>query len=85
MISPYGMIAQTPWQDIDFKYERELIKKALDILDDESQGVIVQQQVELYRHFHPQETHTLNQSFQSITVTDQVLTHPLFKQMAMLK
>ncbi len=46
VISPHGMVAQTPWNDIANTFERDLIRKALDILDDESQAIIIQQELE---------------------------------------
>jgi hypothetical protein len=46
VISPSGIVTQTPWQDIPFTYEANLIKKANEILDDESQAVIIEQDLE---------------------------------------
>jgi hypothetical protein len=47
VLSPQGLIANTPWSDIALTYEVELLKKALDILDDDSQAVIVEQELDL--------------------------------------
>lgn len=46
IISPNGIVAQTPWQDTTYNFENSLMRKALDILDDESQAIIVQQEIE---------------------------------------
>lgn len=46
VINPEGYIAQTPWQDIAMNFESSCIQKALDILDDESQAIIIQGEIE---------------------------------------
>jgi len=46
VINPEGMLAQTPWNDIPLTFEQNVMRKALDILDDESQSVIIQQDLE---------------------------------------
>jgi hypothetical protein len=46
VINPEGYIAAMPWQDIAMNYESGLIQKALDILDDESQAIIIQGELE---------------------------------------
>jgi hypothetical protein len=47
VVNPEGYLAQVPWQDIPLIYENSLVQKALDILDDESQGIIIQQELEM--------------------------------------
>ncbi|MCF2139812.1 MAG: hypothetical protein K9W44_07150 [Candidatus Lokiarchaeota archaeon] len=44
VITTEGFIENTPWRYIELDYEKELIKKALDIIDDESQVLILQQE-----------------------------------------
>jgi hypothetical protein len=46
VINPEGLLAQTPWNDIPLNFEHNIMRKALDILDDESQSVIIQQELE---------------------------------------
>jgi hypothetical protein len=46
VINPDGLIANIPWTDIAMTFEASLIKQALEILDDESQAVIIQTEIE---------------------------------------
>ncbi|RLI61690.1 MAG: hypothetical protein DRO88_12720 [Promethearchaeia archaeon] len=44
VINTEGFIQNTPWQYMELDYEKNIIKKALDIIDDESQILILQQE-----------------------------------------
>ncbi|WP_457556538.1 hypothetical protein [Candidatus Harpocratesius sp.] len=46
VISPTGVLANSPWEHISLNIEKELINNALSILDDSSQEVIIQQGIE---------------------------------------
>ena len=46
VLSPDGLVANTPWSDIPLNYESDLMRKALDILDDEGQAIIIEQEIE---------------------------------------
>ncbi|MHA1612589.1 MAG: hypothetical protein ACTSYU_11095 [Promethearchaeota archaeon] len=51
IISPEGLIANAPWNEISLIYEKEILYKALEILDDSSQTLIVQQELqESFKH-----------------------------------
>ncbi|MHA1775828.1 MAG: hypothetical protein ACTSWC_03580 [Promethearchaeota archaeon] len=51
VISPGGVVAHSPWQDIPLKLEKELLTDALGILDDESQTVVMQQELgKIFEH-----------------------------------
>ncbi len=45
ILSSKGLIANTPWSEIEYTLENNIMVKALDILDDESQSVIIQQDI----------------------------------------
>ncbi len=45
VISPTGVIANTPWQSLNDRYIREIINKSLDILDSESQCTLIQNEL----------------------------------------
>ncbi len=45
VISAQNDVETTPWPTIVFDYEKELIRKALDILDDKMQPLIVQEEL----------------------------------------
>lgn len=44
VINTEGFIQNTPWRYIELDFEKKIIKKALDIIDDESQALILQQE-----------------------------------------
>ena len=46
VINPQGVIANTPWADIPLDYEQNLLIKTLDILDDKSQSIIAEDDIE---------------------------------------
>ena len=51
VISPEGLIANAPWNDISLTYESTVLSKALEILDDNSQTLVVQQEfLESFKH-----------------------------------
>ena len=45
VISAHNDVENTPWPTIPFDYEKEIISKALDILDDKMQPLIVQEEL----------------------------------------
>ena len=45
VISQTGLIANTPWQNISDKFERNLINHAITIIDPESQAILIQNEL----------------------------------------
>ncbi len=51
VISPEGLIANAPWSEMPLDYEKDILSKALEILDDNSQTLVVQQELqESFKH-----------------------------------
>lgn len=44
VVTTKGFIENTPWRYIEMNFEKNLIKKSMDIIDDESQTIILQQE-----------------------------------------
>ncbi|MHA1674526.1 MAG: hypothetical protein ACTSYI_12980 [Promethearchaeota archaeon] len=44
VITTEGYIKNTPWRYVEMAFEKNLIKKAMDIIDDDSQNLLVQQE-----------------------------------------
>ncbi|MHA1611423.1 MAG: hypothetical protein ACTSYU_05160 [Promethearchaeota archaeon] len=51
VISPEGLIANAPWSETPLTFEKEILNRALEILDDSSQTLVVQQELkETFKH-----------------------------------
>ncbi|MHA1519260.1 MAG: hypothetical protein ACTSRK_03670 [Promethearchaeota archaeon] len=46
VITTEGYIKNQPWDYIEMMFEKNIIKKAMDIIDDESQNLVIQQEIQ---------------------------------------